>query len=252
MLAGPVLLENDYDVDNDPLAFHATPITLPGSGTLTLNADASFTYQPNPGFSGTDQFVYEIDDGTGRTDTATVTIRVDPSGSLLFLGTSGASAEEWDFTTTVPPPATPVPDYDSDGGPGLTLLGTLLGSEGQTDPNKFQEWTYLPATPLNLAGTLRLVLWATARDFTPNKKGHPFLYFYDCLPGGTGCTKFHEGDVHIDPWNVGPNWTFRELDLGPVTYTIAVGRELRMRMVHKHEDFWFAVTLAHPSRLIIP
>ena len=48
----------------------------PGNGVLTLNADGSFTYTPNPGYNGIDSFIYEVSDGNGGTDTATVTINV--------------------------------------------------------------------------------------------------------------------------------------------------------------------------------
>ena len=43
---------------------------------MTLNADGSFTYTPDAGFSGTDTFSYQAANGAG-TDTATVTITVN-------------------------------------------------------------------------------------------------------------------------------------------------------------------------------
>ena len=71
------LLANDTDVDGDPLTVNTTPVTPPTDGSLTLFGDGSFDYDPDPTFNGVDTFVYEIDDGTGRTDTASVTISVD-------------------------------------------------------------------------------------------------------------------------------------------------------------------------------
>ena len=65
----------DLDVDGDPLTVSTTPVTAPSNGSLTLNADGSFTYTPNNNFTGSDSFVYELSDGQA-TDTATVTIAV--------------------------------------------------------------------------------------------------------------------------------------------------------------------------------
>ncbi|MEM7465993.1 MAG: Ig-like domain-containing protein, partial [Pseudomonadota bacterium] len=79
-LAGGVLT-NDSDPDtSDMLTANPVPVTDVTNGTLTLNTDGSFSYIPDPGFTGTDSFVYELEDGNGATDTATVTIDVLPSG----------------------------------------------------------------------------------------------------------------------------------------------------------------------------
>ena len=48
----------------------------PTHGTLTLNADGSFTYTPALNFNGTDSFTYKANDGTVDSNTATVTITV--------------------------------------------------------------------------------------------------------------------------------------------------------------------------------
>ena len=52
---------------NPGLASHleALLVTPPVEGTLQLNADGSFDYMPNPGFSGTDSFTYEAEERAG-------------------------------------------------------------------------------------------------------------------------------------------------------------------------------------------
>ncbi|TGX52810.1 tandem-95 repeat protein [Sphingomonas gei] len=45
-------------------------------GTVTVNPDGSFSYEPPVGFSGADSFTYTLTDADGETDTATVTINV--------------------------------------------------------------------------------------------------------------------------------------------------------------------------------
>lgn len=60
------VLTNDTDPNGTGgLSVDPNPQTNPGNGSLTLNADGSFTYVPNPGFSGSDAFSYRVcDDGT--------------------------------------------------------------------------------------------------------------------------------------------------------------------------------------------
>src|SRR5262249_46018833 len=55
------VLANDRDGDGDPLT--VSLVEGPPFGQLTLNADGSFSYQPNPGYVGFDRFVYQVGDG---------------------------------------------------------------------------------------------------------------------------------------------------------------------------------------------
>ena len=55
------MLANDTDADGDALT--AVLIAGPAHGTLTLNADGSFTYTPAAGYNGTDSFTYRASDG---------------------------------------------------------------------------------------------------------------------------------------------------------------------------------------------
>ncbi|MDJ0927012.1 MAG: tandem-95 repeat protein, partial [Gammaproteobacteria bacterium] len=72
------LLMNDSDPEGDPLTVNTTPVALPTNGSLILNNDGTFTYTPDPDFSGMDSFIYEVLDGNGGTSQATVTIVVNP------------------------------------------------------------------------------------------------------------------------------------------------------------------------------
>ncbi len=76
-IGAPGVLENDNDPDGDPLT--AVKDSDPSNGTVTLSQDGSFTYIPDTGFTGDDSFNYTASDGNGGTDTALVTITVNPS-----------------------------------------------------------------------------------------------------------------------------------------------------------------------------
>lgn len=58
------VLSNDYSPFGSPLTVTTTPVTAPTKGTLTLNANGTFTYVPGAGFNtaGFDSFVYEVCD----------------------------------------------------------------------------------------------------------------------------------------------------------------------------------------------
>ena len=60
-VAAPGVLDNDSDLDGDPLT--AVLMSGPSNGALTLNADGSFTYTPNANFNGEDSFTYVANDG---------------------------------------------------------------------------------------------------------------------------------------------------------------------------------------------
>jgi hypothetical protein len=73
-IPAPGVLGNDTDPENDPLT--AAIASPPNSGSVTLNANGSFTYTPTPGFVGIDTFTYWANDGQYYSNAATVTIGV--------------------------------------------------------------------------------------------------------------------------------------------------------------------------------
>ena len=96
-IAAPGVLANDTDVENDPLT--ATKLAGPAHGTLTLNADGSFTYTPNANYGGADSFTYTVNDGQGGTATATVNLTVTPVADAPTLGASPVTG---DVNTAIP------------------------------------------------------------------------------------------------------------------------------------------------------
>ncbi|MEO1505529.1 MAG: Ig-like domain-containing protein, partial [Pseudomonadota bacterium] len=89
------VLANDTDVDPDTLSVVA--VGTPSNGQAVDNGDGTVTYTPNAGFSGTDTFTYDVNDGTvTRTATVTVAVSAFPTPIFEALGSttfSGASAD---------------------------------------------------------------------------------------------------------------------------------------------------------------
>lgn len=82
--AAPGVLANDTDAESDPLT--AILVTGPAHGTLTLNANGSFTYTPDPDWFGDDTFTYKANDGAdSNVATVTITINDVPETRYIFL-----------------------------------------------------------------------------------------------------------------------------------------------------------------------
>jgi len=74
--AAPGVLANDWDGNGDVLT--AVLVSSPTNGTLlSFSTNGAFSYQPNPGFTGTDSFTYKVSDGgldDSNVATATLTV----------------------------------------------------------------------------------------------------------------------------------------------------------------------------------
>ncbi|WP_189342892.1 DUF7507 domain-containing protein, partial [Ulvibacter litoralis] len=87
------ILENDSDPEGHTQQVDTTisPVSGPSSGTVVILANGDFIYTPNPGFVGTDQFVYQIFDSGSpiATDVATVYILINetPAPSIALVKT---------------------------------------------------------------------------------------------------------------------------------------------------------------------
>src|SRR6056297_2256103 len=145
-VAAPGVLGNDSDPDGDTLT--ATLNTGPSNGTVVQNADGSFTYTPDPDYNGPDSFTYDISDGNGGTDTATVNITVnlvndDPNAVDDTYPSDGDNA------LTVAAPGVLANDSDPDGD---TLTATLNTgpSNGTVVQNADGSFTYTPDPDYNV------------------------------------------------------------------------------------------------------
>ena len=75
-VTAPGVLENDEDPDADSLTAELMRDTM--HGELSLQADGSFSYKPDPGYSGSDSFEYQVFDGKTKSLAVNVDIVVQP------------------------------------------------------------------------------------------------------------------------------------------------------------------------------
>ncbi|HIF9233445.1 TPA: Ig-like domain-containing protein, partial [Photobacterium damselae] len=128
------------DVDGDNLTFK--PGTNPENGQVTVNADGSWEYVPNPDFNGEDSFTVVVDDGNGGTDTITVTVNVTPVNDAP-VGENVTTETPEDTAVTGQLTAT---DIDGD---NLTFKPGSDPTNGQVTVNPDGSWEYVPNTDFN-------------------------------------------------------------------------------------------------------
>ncbi len=104
------VLDNDTDVDGDPLTI--TAASAP-NGTVVINADGTVTYTPDPDFNGTDTITYTVSDGNGGFATTTATVTVNPVNDVPVAVDDIVSTPE-DAPVTIPVLGN---DTDADGDP---------------------------------------------------------------------------------------------------------------------------------------
>jgi hypothetical protein len=74
---------------------------------------------------------------------------------------------------------------------------------------------------------------------------------HDCADDGTDCNELTSFEYFETEWNKDPDWRAHHLNLGHVDTTVAVGRELRLRVMYDHDDFWLPLTQSEDSVLTV-
>lgn len=152
---GPIAVDDFYSVDEDSLltvnsigvlqndtntqnsnTFLAIIQTSTGFGTITLNSDGSFTYQPNANFASTDSFTYVANNGTDSSNEATVTLTVNPINDAPTASDDSYTISE-DSALVIVAPGVIDNDSDVDGDSLSSLIDTstndgilVLSSDG--------------------------------------------------------------------------------------------------------------------------
>jgi YD repeat-containing protein/VCBS repeat-containing protein len=137
--AGSGVLANDRDPDGDPLT--AQLVAAPAHGSLTLNADGSFSYAPAAGYVGTDSFTYQANDGVGTSGTATVSLSV--TNQAPVAGNDSYTLAAGSAFTVATPQGVLANDTESDGD-ALTAQLVAGPAHGSLAFNADGSFTYTP------------------------------------------------------------------------------------------------------------
>jgi hypothetical protein len=154
------LAPNDFDPNAGAvLTYNTTPITAPAHGTVTINANGTFTYTPTAGYIGSDRFVYLVcDNGSPSlcdSATAVVTMYALPNLPPVVVKSPIVTAE--DSTTTT---CFAITDPDAGDTHTVTPCGLLHGTVTTTINNITHQLcvTYTPTLNYNGLDTICLIV----------------------------------------------------------------------------------------------
>lgn len=182
----PGVLGNDVDVDMDVLS--AVLVSSPVTGTLTLNTDGSFVWEPPASFEGTQTFSYQATDGTLSSGTAVVTL------------------------TTATAADVPVARLSAGPGEGYAPVTTLLDGSQSTDPNGVAltgyNWIFGDGTVNTTANATVSYTYDTPGNYVvglyvTNANGlssDPVYYTIPVADGQTG-----DSDLYVSSWKYSVN-----------------------------------------------
>ncbi|MBV6715023.1 tandem-95 repeat protein [Paenibacillus chitinolyticus] len=142
------------DIDNDALTYSLD--TPPANGTATAGPGNTYTYVPNPTFTGTDSFQVRVTDESGASATAAITVEVSPVFTGSSIETTLMTLQNTPLTSIVPL----VPEVSA-----VYRLSTPP-SNGSVSVNADGSFTYVPnqnftgsdSFVLTESGTLQTVL----------------------------------------------------------------------------------------------
>ncbi len=139
-VAAPGVIANDTDGDGNTLA--AALVAGPANGTLTLNANGSFSYTPNANFNGSDSFSYRASDGVVNSNVATVTITINPVADNPVAVDDAATVMQGSTATTINVLAN---DTSATPGGTLTITAVTPPAHGTVTINGGTSVSYTPA-----------------------------------------------------------------------------------------------------------
>jgi VCBS repeat-containing protein len=137
------VLANDSDINGDSLTA-AIGDTSNANGQVTLNADGSFSYDPNDNFSGEASFSYTVSDGSD-TDTGLVFITVNNVNDLPDAVNDSYNAVKNTPMTVSAENGVLANDVDVDGDT-LSAVLVALPASGTVTLNGDGSFTYTPNT----------------------------------------------------------------------------------------------------------
>jgi VCBS repeat-containing protein len=140
----------------------------PAHGTVSINANGSYTYTPAAGYSGTDSFNFQVNDGRGGTNIYTMTITIAPNVPAVFSGSDTGSVTE-DSGNYVASGSLVVSDSD---GANTLVAKTIAGTYGSFTVSTNGAWSYTADNnklqPLSTTAQTQESFVVNAADGTPH------------------------------------------------------------------------------------
>ncbi|MBU2953320.1 beta strand repeat-containing protein, partial [Marinobacter sp. F3R08] len=137
-IAPSVLLANDSDADGDPLTIQS--VQNPANGTVSIDASGNVVFTPDAGFTGEGSFTYTVSDGNGGTDSATVTVAVNPVAGTTNINVQASDTAVTEDDASNNTASGTVSVSNADGSEGAVNSSTANHGSVNVDANG--NWTY--------------------------------------------------------------------------------------------------------------
>ncbi|GAA4443172.1 hypothetical protein GCM10023156_00020 [Novipirellula rosea] len=164
IIAAPGILQNDSDVDGDPLQIER--IEQPELGTVEFLTDSegvqtgAIRYVPYANTSGIDTFTYRLFDGAAYSSIATVTIDIDTINDAPIAQNDGYVVDAGQTLTIPAASGLLANDNDADGDPITVYSVTSISPSGSGTWNHLADgsFNFTPAANFDGQATLEYVI----------------------------------------------------------------------------------------------
>src|SRR5262249_22615466 len=141
-IAAPGVVKNDTDIDGDSLSSRV--VTGPAHGTLTLNLDGSFAYNPANGYTGPDSFTYQADSGQAVNNLSNIaTVLINVTRPEVITAVADSYVAKPSTTLTRVAPGVLANDFDTLSHPLSVVLVTNV-QHGSLTLNADGSFSYTP------------------------------------------------------------------------------------------------------------
>ena len=212
---------NDSDVDNTTAQLTWSVLsggTAAASGSLTFNANGTFTYVPNANFNGSVSFTYQVCDPSNNCDPATATITVTATNDQPVAGNDGFTmAEDGSLTAQSLTANDSDPDHTNAQLTWSLVSGSSAAANGSLTVNAGGTFTYAPnanyngtvtftyqvCDPLSSCATATVSIVVTAVNDGPGANDDGFTV----LENGTLSNAVNGNDSDVDNTSAQLTWS---------------------------------------------
>ena len=200
------------DVDSGSLTF--TLVAGPSKGTISFNADGTFTYTPNANYNGSDTFTYKANDGFLDSAIKTVSITINA------VNDAPTATDVYESTSEDTPLASSVAGASNDVDSAVLTYSVVTGpASGSLSFNSDGSYTYTPV--LNFNGNVSFTY--IVNDGSLNSAVHTVFITVDPVNDAPVATDVSVSTNEDNPLSGSVASAVTDVDSGSLTFNAVSG-----------------------------